>query len=228
MILAAVILGLVAVLGVTDVWARHQAEQRIGAQLDAMLGTGQPVQVQVQDMPFLPDLLVNRLGSGRVEARDVTLGWQGRQVSLEQVDIQVHGLAPLRDPQQAVINRLDGSVQLGYPAISDLSGAQVSFLGDGRIRAHAQVTMLDTTLPAVVDAGLGVDSAGQLSLVAPQAQIGGVPVPSTLLSSVLGSVQSRLVLPGLPSPLTYSGVSVASDGIRVGIVGAGVEVARLR
>jgi uncharacterized membrane protein YciS (DUF1049 family) len=227
-ILVAVILGLVGALAVTDAWTRRQTEQRISSQLAVLFGTGQPVHVQVQDIPFLPDLLRNRLGTGRAEAQDVTLNWQGRQVTLQQVTIDVHGLSPLRDPQQGVIDRLEGRVQVGYPVISELTGAQVSFLGDGRIRVRAQVTILDTTLPAVVDAGVAVDSGGQLSLLSPQAQVGGVPVPNSLLSSVLGSLQSRLVLPALPSSLTYSGVAVLPDGIQLGIAGTGVEVSKLR
>lgn len=228
-VLAVVVVVVVIALLVVDQFAKSRAQTQISGQMTTRLGTQTPVGVRIKDWPFLWSLARDRIGTADLSSGPTTLQAGSREVAVQAVQIRVRGLSPLKDPASASVTSADASVVIDWATLSRLTGVQLSLAGDNRVGADTTFSVFGTQVGARLVASLTLSGAGgQLTLQDPDAQVAGVQVPPEIVTGAASRLKSRLVLPALPTGLSYSGLSVDSRGATVVVHAGHVDIAQLR
>lgn len=219
------LLGVVAVL---DEVARRVAEHRAETTLQQRLGTSQAVDVHFGGWPFSVALLTGRVSSMHLSAPDLTVRSTASQATIRQVDVHANGVHDVRHPGTARADHLTIAGTVSWAELSQHAGATLAFAGDGRASFTRTIDVFGTQQKVDVTARPGIDSTThKVVLTDVQGTVGGVALPSSLLTSLASSMADRIDLP-TKQGLVYTGATATADGVRATMQGSDVALDSLR
>lgn len=216
-----VVLALVLGVMAADWFARQAVQHRITAALEPTLGTSPTV--TVGGWSALVGLATDRWPSVEVSTPSARAQADGKElpVGLRLTARSVDGLVR---SDTITAGRLDGTVAIGWPAMTQLTGAELSARPDGIVEARSTITVLGERLPVTVAGRPGIHlEAQRLELDDPHATLDGVEVPDAVVDGMLSRMQARLELPRVPG-LRFVTIRAAAGGAELGVEGSAISV----
>lgn len=208
---------LLTVTVVADRWVARTAAQRLSDRLACAVGLDRPPKVDLGGFPVLPGVLTGELDRVSVRAADVKRG----DVRAAEVDAE---LSQVRLPggQPARVGALDLSIRVGFDALPGTAGERpVHYRGVGGLLAvETTAPMAGQQLPVTVLARPAID-AGRLTVTPTEIEVLGMrrPAGAKLVERLTGGRDLSRPLPTLPAALSWQGVDVADDGLRLRLTG---------
>ncbi|MFI7433658.1 LmeA family phospholipid-binding protein [Micromonospora haikouensis] len=214
---AACVAVLVTVAVVADRWVARTAAQRLSDRLACAADLDRSPKVDLGGFPVLPGVLTGELDRVSVRAADVTRG----DVRAAEVDAE---LSQVRLPgeQSARVGALDLRIRVGFEALPGTVGERpVHYRGVGGLLAvETTAPMAGQQLPVTVLARPAID-AGRLTVTPTEVEVLGMrrPAGAKLVERLTGGRDLSRPLPALPAGLSWQGVDVADDGLRLRLTG---------
>jgi hypothetical protein len=228
--IALVIVVAVVIAGVlvADHFARSRAESDITSKLQTALGDDASVETNIADRLFLASAVQNKVGEVDLDTGALTLTAAGRSIRFTSAQAELHDVAPLTDASSATVESLDATVTVDWQTLSELTGVELSYAGDGRASGVTSITAGSQSVDIAVTTGLGIAEAnGKLSLVDADASLEGVTVPTEVVNGATKVFGDKLKLPELGNGLGYSSIVLTEQGATLGVHGDQVDLGAL-
>ncbi|MCC9306620.1 DUF2993 domain-containing protein [Kitasatospora sp. RB6PN24] len=186
--------------------------------------SGRPT-VSIDDVPFLTDLIDQKLGKVSLSASSMTLsGTGGQSVQLHDFRADLSGVKVNSGYTSATVDSGSGRGLVGYQEVHDLMGLDprisLGYGGPGLVKVGYQVfgqTMSSTVTLKNDGNTIKVGSIGKLP-----SGLGGLPGVGGLIQQDLGA--KDFTLQGLPVGLHLDTVTPQPGGIELSFVGSGVTL----
>ncbi|MEU8052096.1 LmeA family phospholipid-binding protein [Micromonospora haikouensis] len=214
---AACVAVLATVAVVADRWVARTAAQRLSDRLACAAGLDRSPTVDLGGFPVLPGVLTGELGRVSVRVADVTRGdVRAAEVDAELSQVRLPGEQPAR------VGALDLRIRVGFDALPGTVGERpVHYRGVGGLLAvETTAPMAGQQLPVTVLARPAID-AGRLTVTPTEIEVLGMrrPAGAKLVERLTGGRDLSRPLPALPAGLSWQGVDVADDGLRLRLTG---------
>ncbi|SDS55015.1 Protein of unknown function [Nocardioides scoriae] len=198
-----------------DRGADWYAERTVATRLAASQGLEQTPEVDIAGFPFLTQVAARRFDRVTATVDDLTLGSGRQRLGLADLRLTLRDVTTDRSFSrvQAARGRAVGTVS--YAELGRLTGLEVTYVGEGRVRGTREVTVAGRTVrpaltvtPRLLDGTLGFADAladGSLpdAVAAPLREAFGVDVP----------------LEGLPFGVRPTSLRATESGLRLTLVG---------
>lgn len=214
---------LVCLVVAADRIGERVAEDQVGAALQEQFGTPDRPKVEVAEVPFLTQLIARHFGRVDLNAEQLPVSGASASGTLDRLDLTMDDVR--FDDRQLTASTVNGTAFAGYDSLSELGGAEIRYVPEGRITIDFTAPVGGQTVSGTLT-GRPVIESGRLSLLDPQLKIGGVNLPKTLVDALLSSLLRSFALPELPFDLTLTGVTVTESGLEFGLAGRDVSIAR--
>lgn len=199
------------------------AEDQVAARLQTRLSTPDRPKVEIEQIPFLTQVINRRFGDVRITADQVPVSARSASAELDRLDLGLHDVTV--DDQQLTAGTVDGTAFVDYDSLSSLGGADVGYVADGKITIDFTAPVGGQTVSGTL-AGRPVLTDGQLSLIEPQLRVAGIDLPPTLVDALLTTLLRSFALPDLPFDLSLTRVTADEAGMTFGLAGRDLAVAR--
>ncbi|MFC8849652.1 MULTISPECIES: DUF2993 domain-containing protein [unclassified Micromonospora] len=208
---------LLTVAVVADRWVARTAAQRLSDRLACAAGLDRPPRIELGGFPVLLGVLTGEVSRVTVGATDVRRGdLRAAEVDAELSRVRLPGEQPAR------IGALDLRIKVGFDALPGTVGDRpVSFRGVGGLLAvETTVPLAGQQLPVTVFARPAID-AGRLTITPTEIEVLGMrrSAGAGLVDRLTGGRDLSRPLPTLPAGLSWQGVDVADDGLRLSLTG---------
>ncbi|WBB81227.1 DUF2993 domain-containing protein [Micromonospora sp. WMMD882] len=208
---------------VTDRWVARTAAGRLAGRLACVAGLDEPPRVRVHGFPVLPDVLAGRVDRLSAEARDVQRGdLRAARVAATLSEVR------LPDDQPARIGGLTLEVQVGFDALpTEVAGRQVRYRAvNGLLGIDTDAAVAGQRLPVTVLARPTVADR-RLTVTPTEIEVLGVrrSAGPGIVDRITGGRDLSRPLPDLPEGLTWRGVDVVDDGLRLSLSGHDLTMA---
>ena len=223
-LLAVALVLVVGIIGalIAENYARSQAEGRIAQALGQGFNT--QADVSVRDSSVLWSLTRNRLEEVSFSAENAKVSKGDTSVTFMIMSGDAAGIVDPKDPDQTVINSLQGSALIEWAELSRLANEDIRPADKGRIRGDRTVKVLGAEVPVQITARPVLDpSTRKVLLRDPEARATFAQVPQELVDKAIARVAGRLVLPELPA-LDYESLQVTERGVEIRIIGKNVPL----
>jgi LmeA-like phospholipid-binding len=212
-LVAAVVVGVLAILLVADRVAVIYAADRVAARI-ADRGFAAKPHVRIAGFPFLTQVAGRRLTKVVISAADRRRG----PVELKRLDITASGVRVTFGCTASTAARLRGTALVGFAGLAGMAGTPaLTIAADGadRVKITLGLGLVRATATA------RVTRAGSDSIRIAVISAGSIPV------AVLSSLHDITVpMPALPLGMTIEGVSVTGEGLLVHLGGQNVRFGR--
>ncbi len=210
------IVGLVLLLALlvgADRLAARVAEDRIAKQLRSTLA-GDPT-VDVRGFPFLTQAASGRYDDIRIQGR-LEQPFSGFTATLTGVRVPP-GAALSGDVTQVPVARAQGTVVVAYDELARRfpGGAVTVTPEDGNLRVIGSVTILGQQVSASILESVTVEQGRRLVTEPIDVNVDGLPDAGPVRAAVVEALRLDGRLPELPYALQLTGVTAASDGLRL-------------
>ncbi|MEO8888266.1 MAG: DUF2993 domain-containing protein [Jatrophihabitantaceae bacterium] len=168
--------------------------------------------VQIDGFPFLTQLATGDYHQIELTDSDITVGQDGRTVSLEHLKVTLHDVTVARNFKSGTAASGSAAAQMSYAALSRTLGTTLSYAGAGRVKASASVHVAGQTISGSVTATPTL-SGHSLQFVSPQVSVDGVPAPSVVTAALSGVFGAPIPVQNLPYDLSVQALSANQDGV---------------
>jgi hypothetical protein len=219
LLIVLVVLGLGGV--VADNYVRGRTEDRVAQAAREALGLSQKPEVRLGGFPFSMSFLTRSVADASLSAARVPLTTAGRQVVVTDVIASADAISLVGS--SARFERVSITGVLDYGSFADLSGAPMSYAGDGRVKISANARAGGLQFTAEVTAVPTIDvEAGAIRFTKVRLVEGTAP-PAALTASQL----DRLVKPitvALPKGVRLTALTPSQGGVAVAAVATNLTV----
>jgi DUF2993 family protein len=108
--------------------------------------------VDIAGFPFLTQLAAGDFDEITIDADDLPVGDQARQLDVSHLKVVLHGVSVPRDFSRVHADSADATARVGYDELGKTLGVKVTYAGSGRIRASTSVTALGRTVSGSITA----------------------------------------------------------------------------
>ncbi|MGH3343741.1 MAG: LmeA family phospholipid-binding protein [Carbonactinosporaceae bacterium] len=195
-------------------FAEREAAKRIQQYED--LG-GRP-DVEIRGFPFLTQALAMRLDHVDVTFDEVGAG----SLQALQARLALFGVSPMRGGGAASIERLRGTVLVGYDELGAAIGRKGVTLGpgrDGRLRIEASGEVLGRSVDVAADSRVEIDGGDTLVVRAERVEADGARVGGPVGAMVRDRLDFSVSIPTLPEGFEVRDVRIAPRGVEVLVQG---------
>lgn len=225
LLVGSVLTGLVVLFIVIDLIVAAVAQVQLRQAVTAALPEAR-VTARVGGWPVSLHLLRDQLGSVDVEASDIGLAAQGRDLHVTRLKAKAHGVHGVVSGGEVRIDRIEGTAKLTWSELSQVTGADLGLAENGQVRVSGKVPVLGERLDGELTGTLVLErDSQQLRLSEPWGRLGGVVVPQDVLSGLISKLSSRFTLPTVPG-LVWTGVEADADGVTLSFEGQNLLFAR--
>lgn len=213
------VLALVAV-GI-DRGADWYAEREVAARLASSQDLPSTPDVDIAGFPFLTQVLDRRFGEVSATTEDVRVGEGDRELRLARVRVTFTDVTTDRDFSRFAAERGRAVATISYAELGRLTGLDVTYVGDGRVRGSREVTVAGESF----DPGVTVEprlTEGVVSFVDAAAE-GSLPPAVTAV--VRAAFDVDLPVDGLPFDVRPESLSATKAGLRLVLVGRDLSYA---
>jgi len=207
-----------------DRYARERAERVVAAQLQSELATPEPPTVEIEGFPFLTQAVLGSIDSVQVSAAGAGTG---RDVGLavRRLDLQLTDVTSEDRFQTANATRVQGRAELDLAALRTLTGQDMAYAGDGRVRVEARTDVLGSNVLAVITGRPDLNVGDQtVTLAEPTVRVGGVDLPATAARLLISALVKPIPVTGVPYSLELTSLAVDGNGLTVDLTGEDVAL----
>ena len=222
-VLITIVIVLICLVIAADRIGEKITEDQVAAGLQTKLETPEQPKVEIEQIPFLTQVLARRFGEVRIDADQVPVSARGASADLDKLDLALHEVT--FDDQQLKAGVVDGTAFVDYDSLSSLGGADVGYVADGKITIDFTTPVGGQTVSGTLAGRPGLTD-GQLSLTEPQLRVAGIDLPQTLVDALLTSLLRSFTLPELPFDLALTSVTASDTGMTFGLAGRDIAVDR--
>lgn len=222
-VIIAVLVLVVFVLAVDRV-GNYIAEQTTASTLQDSQNLTHKPDVSIGGFPFLTQLATGKFDQVSVDAADVPIGGQGVTLTFTRLQVTLDHVTADRSFRRFHVQHASAIGTISYPSLSDSLGADLSYAGEGRVRAKKTITILGqsftptiTAAPEIVDGALSFGKA----------QVNGLGALSGQVSRVLAAVfDVKPLLQNIPFQIDVQKLSMTKAGLRIDLVGSDIDYVR--
>ena len=206
-----------------DRYAAHVAAGQIASAVQSDAKLARKPHVTIKGFPFLTQVADGKYKHIDVTATDVfqqgepqgsvlKLDFAGARIPLSKA---LHG-----DVKTVPVREVTGTVTVPFSdllAAADVPGLTIvsATPGGNQIKVSEVVTAGPTSVTALVTAGVTVRGGSLVVSALDVTQANGKPVPTAVRQAVLAQAVLSVKLPGLPTGVQLTGVSVTADALLV-------------
>lgn len=204
-----------------DRGADWYAEREVAARLASSQDLPTAPDVDIAGFPFLTQVLDRRFGEVSATSDDLTVGSGESELRLARVLATFTDVTTDRDFSRFRATRGRVVATISYGELGRLTGLDVTYVGDGRVRGGREVTIAGETF----DPGVTVQprlTDGVVSFVDAAAE-GSLPPAVTAVVSAAFDVD--LPVDGLPFDVRPESLSAGKGGLRLVLVGRDLSYA---
>lgn len=210
--LAITVLVLIGVLVAVDRIGVAVAESAVAQTVQRSQHLADKPSVHIDGFPFLTQFARGKYDKIELSDDNVTVGRNGRTVSLEHLEVTLHKVTVARDFKSATADSGTGDARMSYQELSRTLGARLSYAGSGRVTAGASLVVGGQRISGSITARPQL-SGHSLQFVAPQVTVDGGPAPSAVAAALSGVFGAPIPLENLPYSLTVQSLSADQDGV---------------
>lgn len=219
--LIVVVLVLVVFLLAADRVGDYVAEQITASTLQDSQKLPHEPEVSIGGFPFLTQLATGKFDQVQVEATEVPVGGRGVRITFTRMRVTLDNVTADRDFKRFHVENASAVGAISYTALSKTLGVELSYAGDGRVRAKKKITIFGRTFTPTITAAPELVN-GALSFG--EAQINGVGSLGGQVSQVLNSVfDVKPLLQKIPFEIEVQRLSMDESGLRVDLVGSDID-----
>ena len=193
------------------------AEREVAAKIQTKQDLPTRPSVSIKGFPFITQVIGRHFDAAELHASDLVVGDTQRTVAIGTLSARVAGIDTNHDFSSATADSVTGTATVGYPELSKLLGASVTYAGDGRVSAAETATVLGQQITGSVTAAVGITGTTLLSFSDVRIAVGGsgVTLPQSVTDSLTSAFKNQLSLAGLPFGLRLQGVVATSAGVSI-------------
>ncbi len=173
--------------------------------------------VHIEGFPFLTQVIANHYKAVRLNADHLTVGDQGKQVTLDSLTTRMTGVRATNHFSGVTADQVTGTAEIGYPELSRLLGVPISYQSGGRVQTRKSLTVLGQTITGTVSAR--VTTPGGDTLAFSDVRVGidntGVQLPQAIVDQLTAVFSQQLSLTGLPFRLRVRQLDATSGGVSI-------------
>lgn len=174
--------------------------------------------VDIAGFPFVTQLAGGTFGQVTVTASRVPVGGHGGTLTLDRIRVVLDHVTVARDFSRVHADTASAVASVGYGELSRVLGVDVSYAGDGRVRAQKKISILGqsvtpsiTAAPVLVNGALGFGAT----------QLNGLDALAGQAAQLLKSVFDLTVpLDGIPFEIRIQSLAVDASGLVIRLSGA--------
>src|SRR3954447_16223506 len=137
---------LVVLFVVADRVANYLAERKAADTIKDSQQLSSSPSVDIAGFPFLTQLAAGDFDRISINAKDLPVGGEARQLELAHLKVVLHGVTVSRDFSTVHADSADATAKITYDELSRTLGVHVTYAGNGRVRATTSVTVLGRTI----------------------------------------------------------------------------------
>jgi hypothetical protein len=219
-----IVLAILGGLGfLADRYAAHVAAGRIASAVQTDAKLAQKPHVVIQGFPFLTQVANGKYKHIDVTATDIFQRGepQGSVLKLDFTGVRIPISKALHgDVRTVPVHEVTGTVAIPFSdllAVADIPGLTIisATAGGNQIKVSEVVSEGPTSVTALVTAGVTVRGGSLVLSALSVTQANGQPVPATVRQQVLAQAVFSVQLPGLPTGVQMTAVSVTASGLLV-------------
>jgi hypothetical protein len=193
------------------------AEREVAAKVQSSQNLDHRPSVQIEGFPFLTQVISNHYQAIKLDADHLTVGPSDKRVTLDSLDARLTGVRATNHFSGVTAEHVVATAKVGYPELSRLLGAPISYQSGGRLQAHRSVTVLGQTVTGTVSAVVTVPGGDQLGFSDVRVGVAdtSVSLPQSAVDELTSIFSQQLSLSGLPFGLKIRQLDPSSSGIRV-------------
>jgi len=218
------VLAILAGIGfAADRFAAHVAAGQIATAVQGDAKLARKPHVTIKDFPFLTQVVSGKYKHIDVTATDIFQQGepQGSVLKLDFADVQISLSKALHgDVSKVPVRQVTGTVAIPFAdllAVADIPGLTIvsATPGGNQIKVSEDVSVGPTEVTALVTAGVTVRGGSLVLSALSVTQANGQPVPSAVRQQVLAQAVFSVKLPGMPTGVQMTAVSVTAGGLLV-------------
>lgn len=212
---------LVVLLLAADRVGNYVAEQTTASTLQDSQHLAHEPDVSIGGFPFFTQLATGKFDQVSVDATDVPVGGRGVSVTFTRMQVTLDHVTADRNFKRFHVQHASAIGTISYASLSDSLGVDLSYAGDGRVRAKKKITILGQSFtPTITAAPELIDGA----LTFGKAQVNGLGSLGGQVSQVLDAVFNvKPLLQKIPFEIDVQKLSMDAAGLRVDLVGSDID-----
>jgi hypothetical protein len=216
-VLALVLLVLAAVLIAVDRVGNYVAERVAANTIKSSQDLPSTPDVDIGGFPFLTQLIARDFDEVTITAHDVPINRNADVLDLSRLQVTLHHVTAPIDLSSVHAESATADATVSYAELSKRLGAQISYAGDGRIKATKSVTIGGQTVTLQLSAAPVIVN-GALSFT--KTVINGLgSLQDRLPDSIRQLFERRISLQGFPFDLQIQSLRVGADGVELTLTG---------
>lgn len=201
----------------------YLTEQSMASRLETALHSKAKPSVRVHGFPWALQAMSRRFDHVSVDARDVTL--RGFPVSRLTAELRAVQVDERWGHPRA--ESLAGRALASWADLTVVAKTPIGDGGDGRVKVSYDALVFGQQMTIVVTAVPVLDLAHQrLELTAPALSVDGISIPQNLAQELIAHKVRPITLP-MPGALRATSLTVAADGVTLGVEGSDVPLTGL-
>jgi hypothetical protein len=213
-----VLVVIAALLVVADRVGLVIAERAIGNTVQSSQHLNSRPDVDIAGFPFLTQLATGKSDKITITAKDVPVDKNSHALSLSRVQVVLHKVTASRSFDHFHADTAQANATASYAELSAALGIDVTYAGDGRIKAAKSITVLGQTVNAGISAQPKIVN-GALSFG--KTSINGLNQISGDVSAALDKIFAlHIPLGGIPFGIHVTSLRVDSTGAELGLAGS--------
>ena len=213
-----VVLVLTVLLVGADRVGDYVAEQATADTIQTSQRLADTPDVGINGFPFLTQLATRSFDQITITADDVPIGRGRVGVTFDRIRLVLDDVTVTRDFSTVHAGHAFAVGTIAYRRLGDALGVELSYAGNGRVKASKQISILGrefrptiTAAPALVDGALSFGAA----------QLNGLGALAGQVSTVLDKVfDVKPPLNGIPFDIRVQKLSADAAGLQIDLVGA--------
>lgn len=216
-VIALVVLVVLVLLLVIDRVGDYVAERVAADTIKSAQHLDSRPDVDIAGFPFLNQLITGKYDKITVTANDVRVGTQVRPLVVSRVHVVLHSLTVSRDFHSVHATSADATATVSYAELGRTLGIQVSYAGDGRVRASKPAAVAGDSGGAVVTTRPTL-SGDELTFSGTTVQNAGTLSPSRA-AALHRIFEINIPLRGVQFGVRVRALDVAENGVTLELVG---------
>jgi hypothetical protein len=213
-----VLLVLAAVLIAVDRVGNYVAERVAANTIKSSQDLPSTPDVDIGGFPFLTQLIARDFDEVTITAHDVPINRNADVLDLSRLQVTLHHVTAPIDLSSVHADTATADATVTYAELSKRLGAQISYAGDGRIKAAKSVTIGGQTVTLQLSAAPVIVN-GALSFT--KTVINGLgSLQDRLPDSIRQLFEQRISLQGFTFDLQIQSLRVGADGVELTLTGS--------
>ena len=212
-----VLVALAGLLVAADRVGLYIAERAVGDTIQSSQELSARPDVDIAGFPFLTQLATGKSDKITITAEDVPIDKKTHILRLSRVRVVFHQITASRSFDKFHADTGQATATISYAELSDALGIDVTYAGDGRIKADKKITVLGQTIEAAISTRPELVN-GALSFA--KTSINGLKDVSGDIAAALDKIfDLHIPLNGIPFGVRVQSLRMDAGGVQVALAG---------